>query len=160
MTIGRLLIYWLFPVFAAAPLSLWGQAACTTLGQTPATAFPVCGNNVFYQTTVPVCDGGLVPVPTCGNGYEAINPYWYKFTCYTAGTLGLLINPNNAGDDYDWQLYDITGQPINAVFSNPNLVIACNWSGVTGNTGTSSGAVDYMACASTSVPATTPPPFS
>ena len=93
---------------------------CTTIGQTPATAFPVCGTTVFQQTTVPFCSTNNLFVPGCsgdGADYENKNPYWYKFTCYASGTLGFLITPNDANDDYDWQLYDITGLTPNAVFS-------------------------------------------
>src|SRR5947207_2580719 len=85
--------------------------ACITLGQTPATAFPVCGTDTFSQNSVPVCGGITIPGPC--NGVDQItladlNPYWYRFTCFTTGTLGFTIAPANLGDDYDWQLFDIT----------------------------------------------------
>src|SRR5579872_426910 len=121
-------------------LDALGQA-CTVLGQTPETAFPVCGSNIFTQDSVPICNDGGVPVPGCGAGYSAINPYWYKFTCFSSGTLGMLISPANQGDDYDWEIFDVTGQPLSAVYTNINLVVADNWSGVYGNTGTSQTAV-------------------
>jgi gliding motility-associated-like protein len=137
---------------------------CLVAGQTPATAFPVCGTAVFTQSSVPVCTNGPVPSPTCivnaGISYEGLNPYWYKFTCFTSGTLGFLLNPNNSGDDYDWELFDVTGQPLGAVFTNASLVVASNWSGVVGNTGTTATARDQYECASTHIPATSPPPFS
>src|SRR6186997_3454951 len=87
----------------------WSQP-CSTLGQTPNTAFPVCGVDTFHQTTVPSCTNNLLPVP-CSDGtqYFDFNPFWYQFTCYQPGTLGFLITPENLGDDYDWQLFDITG---------------------------------------------------
>lgn len=135
------------------------SGSCTVLGQNPSTAFPVCGSNTFSQDTVPICVNGTLPAPNCGS-YEDPNPYWYKFTCFSSGTLGLLISPNNPGDDYDWELFDVTGQPISAIFTNINLVVASNWSGVTGNTGTSATATAYFECASTSEPASGPPPFS
>jgi gliding motility-associated-like protein len=159
MTIGKLLIYCLFSLFVTLPLSLWGQS-CTTLGQAPETAFPVCGSNTFTQDSVPLCSNGQVPVPGCGFGYADVNPYWYKFTCFSSGTLGMLISPANPGDDYDWEIFDITGQPLSAVYSNVSIVVADNWSGVTGNTGTSATATAYSECASDMLPATTPPPFS
>ncbi|GGA87194.1 T9SS type B sorting domain-containing protein [Puia dinghuensis] len=161
MLVKRLLFLFLFIIGMLAAVQDVRAQACTTVGQTPATAFPVCGTNVFTQNSVPVCLNGDVPSPTCsGGGYQAINPYWYKFTCFTAGTLGLLIKPNNSGDDYDWELFDITGQSLNAVFSDASLVVASNWSGVTGNTGTSATATSLYECASTQLPATGPPPFS
>src|SRR4051812_31632445 len=95
----------------------WGYVLsaqqCTTLGQSPTTAFPVCGTNVFQQTTVPVCGGSAIPGPC--NGVDQItlrdlNPYWYRFTCFQSGSLGFTITPANLGDDYDWQIFDITNQ--------------------------------------------------
>src|SRR5215211_2849935 len=101
--------------------------SCTTPGQTPSTAFPVCGIRTFNQTNVPICSSHSLFVPGCtGTGtaaYQDKNPFWYKFTCYQAGTLSFLISPNNSGDDYDWQLYDITGRNPDDVFTDPSLVI-------------------------------------
>ena len=128
----------------------WSQA-CTTLGQNPSTAFPVCGVTVFNQQTVPVCGGKAVPVPSCnGDGitYQDLNPFWYSFTCYTSGTLGFLITPKNSGDDYDWQLYDITGHDPNEIYTNPALIVTGNWSGTYGITGAEAGGSSKIECAS------------
>src|SRR6478735_1028539 len=81
---------------------------CTTLGQTPQTAFPVCGTTVFQQNTVPKCVNDVVHASSCGS-YPDTNPFWYRFTCYTAGELRFKITPNDLTDDYDWQLFDISG---------------------------------------------------
>ena len=91
---------------------------CTTLGQTPATAFPVCGTTVFRQNTVPVCNNtSNLFVPGCTDqAYIDRNPFFYKFTCYTSGTLSFTITPLAADEDYDWQLFDITGR-------NPNDIL-------------------------------------
>lgn len=130
--------------------SLGFTQVCTTLGQTPASAFPVCGTTNFHQQTVPIC--GLTPlfVPGCTDGanYMDTNPFWYKFTCYQSGTLGFLITPNDPNDDYDWQLYDITGLPPEAVFSNHNIIVTGNWAGTYGTTGTAAGGLNYIHCAS------------
>ncbi len=80
--------------------------------------------------------------------YRDLNPYWYKFTCFTAGTLGLVIAPNNSGDDYDWEIFDITGHDPNDVYTVPSLAIAGDWSGETGNTGASSAGTGIMVCGS------------
>lgn len=127
-----------------------GQPTCTQLGQTPATAFPVCGTSSFAQTNVPICGHTQVPVPVCsGDGalYTNKNPYWYKFTCFTAGTLGFVITPNDLGDDYDWQLFDVTGHSPDDVFTDKSLFVACNWSGESGKTGASSAGPHPNACA-------------
>src|SRR5690349_218979 len=90
------------------------QGTCTLLGQNPSTAFPVCGTNVFTQTTVPNCGGRRVPVPCSDNAqYSDVGPFWYKFTCFKTGTLGLQVIPVQASDDYDWQIFDITGKDPN-----------------------------------------------
>lgn len=125
---------------------------CTTLGQTPSTAFPVCGTKKFVQSNVPICSTVSLYVPGCtGNSnanYANKNPYFYKFTCYTAGTLGFLVTPNNAGDDYDWQLYDITGHNPDDIFTDKTLVVTGNWAGTYGNTGASASGVAFIQCAS------------
>lgn len=128
------------------------QSPCTTLGQTPATAFPVCGSSVFTQSSVPPCVNGTVTAPCAsgtGNIYQDLNPYWYKFTCFASGTLGFLIVPNNSSDDYDWQLFDVTNHSPADVYTNSNLLVACNWSGLTGTTGTSATAASLTECGST-----------
>lgn len=129
----------------------FGQA-CTTLGQTPATAFPVCGTTTFEQNNVPICSSNDLFVPGCsgtGNAdYENKNPFWYKFTCYTSGTLGFTITPKDLTDDYDWQLYDVTGLNPDEVFTNHNIIVSGNWSGSSGLTGASATGVNFIQCAS------------
>lgn len=131
---------------------LSGQAACTAIGQTPSTAFPVCGTSVFEQKEVPECGANSLFVPGCtgtGNAlYANKNPYWYKFTCFESGSLGFIIKPKDATDDYDWQLYDITGLDPDEVYTNKNIIVSGNWAGNPGNTGTSMSGAPYIQCAS------------
>lgn len=136
--------------FVALLTACSAQSQCTALGQNPSTAFPVCGTTVFQQTTVPLCSSHSLYVPNCANGaaYENRNPFWYKFTCYTAGSLGFTITPANLADDYDWQLYDITGLNPDEVYTNRNIVVTGNWSGSSGPTGASNAGVNYIQCAS------------
>jgi gliding motility-associated-like protein len=134
-------------VFFIAFYSSLAAQTCTAPGQTPSTAFPVCGTGTFTQISVPLCGGRPMPFRGCGNdGLTDINPYWYKFTCFQAGTLGFLITPNNLGDDYDWELYDITGRNPDDVFTDASLVIGNNWSGETGLTGASSAGTQTFVC--------------
>jgi gliding motility-associated-like protein len=125
---------------------------CTTLGQTPSTAFPVCGTGSFFKESVPICATTSLFVPGCtsspSTNYENKNPFWYKFTCYTSGTLSFTITPNTASDDYDWQLYDITGLDPNQVLTNTNIIVTGNWSGSSGPTGASANGVNFVQCAS------------
>ncbi|HEX2682838.1 MAG TPA: PKD domain-containing protein, partial [Ferruginibacter sp.] len=103
---------------------------------------------VFTQVTVPICGGAALPAPNCpGDGLTDKNPFFYKFTCFTTGTLGFLITPKNLDDDYDWELYDVTGHDPNEIYTNPNLVIGSNWSGESGLTGASSAGVGLFICA-------------
>jgi gliding motility-associated-like protein len=131
------------------------QTTCTALGQNPSTAFPVCGTNVFSQSTVPYCGGKPIVTPCQTNStvpYSDINPYWYKFTCYASGTLGFLLTPIDLNDDYDWQLFDVTGHNLNEVYTNSALIVGSNWSGNTGVTGTSATGKSLQNCGGTGYP--------
>ncbi len=141
----------LFSFLLLAALRLPAQT-CTTIGQTPATAFPVCGVDTFSQSTVPLCGGTPIPGPCASSGITDINPFWYKFTCFTGGTLGFIVDPIDRNDDYDWQLFDITGKNPNDVFTDASLFVACNWSGLTGVTGASSAGNNLVNCGGTSYP--------
>lgn len=123
---------------------------CTTLGQTPSTAFPVCGTTAFEQENVPICSTDNLFVPGCTDGanYANKNPFWYKFTCYVSGSLGFVITPKDLTDDYDWQLYDVTGLNPMEVFTNRNIIISGNWAGNPGTTGTSASGANFIQCAS------------
>lgn len=120
---------------------------CTTLGQTPSTAFPVCGISTFVQNTVPICGGTPIPTSCTGGGYADVNPFWYRFTCFVTGTLGFVIDPINNNDDYDWVLFDITGRNPGDVFADISLNVAENWSANPGNTGASNNTNGLRNCA-------------
>ncbi|MGG9970665.1 PKD-like domain-containing protein [Ferruginibacter sp. SUN002] len=61
---------------------------------------------------------------------------WFKFTAGCSGTLEFNITPINSSDDYDWSLWNITGNPTGCTTKGTS--IACNWSGCSGSTGISS----------------------
>jgi gliding motility-associated-like protein len=132
--------------------------ACSTLGQVPQTAFPVCGRATFFQTKVPECSNGSIPVPCNDNaGYADNNPFWYRFTCYQSGTLVFAISPEDLNDDYDWQIFDITGRDPQDVYNDNSLFVVGNWSGNTslekdrgysGITGADILALNNIECAS------------
>ena len=131
-------------------LNLFFQArtqTCTAAGQNPNTAFPVCGTSTFTQASVPLCGGREVPSPTCpANTLQDVNPFWYKFTCFETGTLGFKITPHTNTEDYDWQLYDITGRNFSEVYTNIGIVVASNWSGEGGETGASAAGTQTYVC--------------
>jgi gliding motility-associated-like protein len=133
------------------PLAVNAQP-CTQLGQNPPTAFPVCGTLTFTQSSVPLCGTRPIPV-SCFDGasYMDKNPFWYKFTCYTAGTLGFTITPMVLADDYDWHLFDVTNQRPDDVFIDPSLFVAANWSFNSGTTGASTAGTNLLECAASPV---------
>jgi len=147
-----------------------GAQTCTTIGQTPGTAFPVCGVDTFVQQNVPICVNHVVQT-FCNDGviYQDVNPYWYRFTCFKTGTLGFFVTPNNLNDDYDWILYDITNRNVNDVYDSISFIVTYNWSGnsslessrgYTGITGTSASSSQMFACATNPQELGGSPPYS
>jgi gliding motility-associated-like protein len=125
----------------------WSQTF-PVIGQLPSTAFPVCGSTTFKQSKVPQGSTGYLGVPGCG-AYPDVNPFWYTFTCYQAGTLGFIITPNSPStDDYDWMLFDITGKDPASVFTDISLVVTGNWAGTYGITGARKGGSTSIKCGS------------
>jgi len=138
-------------IFLSSGMQFIFSQPCTTLGQTPSTAFPVCGTTVFTQNSVPICSTNSLYVPGCsgdGANYENKNPFFYRFTCYQSGTLGFTINPLAPNEDYDWQLYDITGRNPDEIFTNRTIIVTGNWAGTYGPTGASATGVNFIQCAS------------
>ena len=133
---------------------LFAQIPCTTLGQNPSTAFPVCGTSTFQQDSVPICGTNYLYVPGCSIYGDTItyylnkNPFWYKFTCFQSGTLSFVIVPNLANEDYDWQLYDVTGHNPDDVYTDTSLIVSGNWAGTYDSTGASAAGINYIQCAS------------
>jgi gliding motility-associated-like protein len=123
---------------------------CTILGQNPETAFPVCGTAVFQQDTVPLCGGRVIPSPCFDPDsiITDINPFWYKFTCFQSGKLAFLITPNDLSEDYDWQIFDVTGKNPRDVYTDTSMFVVCNWSGEMGLTGASDdmGGISLVEC--------------
>lgn len=143
----------LFFAFFLLPIVFVNGQSCTTLGQNPSTAFPVCGTSSFSQSTVPYCGGRTIPgkCPAI-EGLSDTNPFWYKFTCFKEGTLGFVITPMDLADDYDWQLFDITGHDPDDVYTDASLFLASNWSGNPGITGASAAGSSLVNCAGYSYP--------
>ena len=95
----------------------------------------------------------MIPGPcSAADGLTDTNPFWYKFTCFSAGTLGFIITPKDLNDDYDWQLFDITDHDPNDIYRDASLFVACNWSGNTGLTGASAAGTSLQNCAGLTYP--------
>lgn len=120
--------------------------SCKAPGQNPETAFPICGLQTFTQSTVALCGDRALPGPCSTEGITDKNPYWYKFTCFKSGTLGFVITPLEISDDYDWELFDITGRDPKDVYTDKSLFVACNWSGEPGRTGASTEGTSLQVC--------------
>ncbi len=129
---------------------LSAQPPCSVLGQNPETAFPVCGTAVFVQSTVPFCGGRLIPspCPDLDSIITDVNPFWYKFTCFESGKLEFMIVPDSLEEDYDWQIFDVTGKDPRNVYTDLSMFVVCNWSAEPGATGASidSGGVSLVEC--------------
>jgi gliding motility-associated-like protein len=128
------------------------NSPCSALGQTPGSALPICGIKEYKQSTVTPCGNKKIPNLCSDPLIVDTNPFWYKFTCFNSGTLGLLITPVIISDDYDWELFDVTGLSPTAVFTNTDAFVAANWSGNLGKTGTSADALNLNECGGTDFP--------
>jgi len=72
--------------------------------------------------------------PSClGSGEK--NDVWYTFTTQTAGNVCFTIVPNQASDDYDWAVYNLTSNSCSDIYNISSLEVSCNYSGTSGNTG-------------------------
>jgi gliding motility-associated-like protein len=116
-------------------------------GQLPGSPFPICGTGEFRQLVVPYGSGGFVNLPGCGK-VEALNPFYYSLYCYASGNLGLLIQPLDSFQDYNWELFDVTGRDPNDIFTDSTLQIIGNWSGSYRKTGAEAGGITGTACLS------------
>jgi gliding motility-associated-like protein len=132
------------------PQNLNGKplAPCTGPGSAPTVATAVCGNVRFIENNTQICTGvGNLPNPTagCGDIVTTDNSLWYRFHCYGAGRLGFLLTPVSGGDDFDWELLDVTGRNPNDVYTI-ELRVSLNLSGVPGPTGCTAAGTTDVAC--------------
>jgi gliding motility-associated-like protein len=102
---------------------------CSLPGTTPDKAYPVCGISVFREERVTFCTGPNIPPAGCSAPVTSSNSIWYKFTCYQSGTLGFLISGISPDDDYDWQMFDVTGRNPTEVYTNASLMVSLNMYG-------------------------------
>ncbi len=126
---------------------------CTFPGQTPVTAVYVCSGETFAMNTPTYCGQSTIPVP-CSDGvlYQNTNPNFYRFNCYTGGTLGFTIVPDEPSANFSWQLFDVTSTNPVDIFTNANLFVACNWSSEPGETGASQDGTSTTVCSGGSQP--------
>jgi hypothetical protein len=88
-----------------------------------------------------------VPVPCpAGFPYHNINPHFFRVNCFSSGTLGFTIVPDQPTANFDWQLFDITSSNPADIFTNPARFLACNWSSEPGETGATVDGTDLVVC--------------
>jgi gliding motility-associated-like protein len=129
----------------SVPVFGWSQTY-PLKGQLAATSFPVCGQDTFKQSALPNGFNSSISIPGC-DPYIELNPFYYRFTCYTAGTLGFVIIPNLLSDNYDWIFFDITGVLPSTIFIDPTLIVTGNRSANPGKTGSSNDGTNNNNCA-------------
>jgi gliding motility-associated-like protein len=117
------------------------------MGQFPSNPFPICGIGEFRQLIVPHFSGGSIDITGCGK-VETLDPFYYSITCYSSGKLGLLINPLDSSENFNWELFDITGHDPNEIYTNNALQVIGNWSGSYGKTGASNTGIPSTGCLS------------
>ena len=105
-----------------------------------------CNQATILRTGVPISQGGLnmgpglnttevSPQNSCWGGGGERQPKWYKFVAGATGRFTFSINPTDPQTDYDWGIWDITGDPLGC--TTKGNAIACNWTGARGATGLS-----------------------
>ena len=134
--------------------SVNAQPPCSdfTPGGTAQSSISLCAASGFSQTNLPDCTGPFLPMGGCPDPVTSNKSIWYKIHCYSTGTFGFLITPKNAGDDFDFQVMNITNKQASDVYTM-NLTVSLNQVSSGGSTGcTGAGTKDYNCASSSSSP--------
>ncbi len=98
---------------------------------TPCSARSICGNTVvtnYSYTTAPAFNPMVTCASSTGTFAYASNWVYYRFTCYTTGTLNFRLNSNDSAStasDLDWALWDITTTGCGSL----TTIVECNAAG-------------------------------
>ena len=120
--------------------SLFSQKMLTPTVQDCLGAIPVC--QPVYSTTQSYTGyGNVYPeirnngvCPLCMDGEK--NDVFYIFTVQTSGIFRFTLTPNNASNDYDWELFNMTNATCDQLYPlATQLTVSCNSYGVTGTNG-------------------------
>jgi hypothetical protein len=103
-------------------------------------AIPVC-QPVYTTLTSYTGHGNVYPeirnnsvCPLCMDGEK--NDVFYIITVQTSGILRFTLTPNNASNDYDWSLFNMTNAGCDQIYTNAStLQVSCNSYGVAGTNG-------------------------
>ena len=107
-------------------------------------AIPVC-QNIYTQNNSYNGQGNYPNEITSGcldNG--ELNDVWYTVNVVSSGNLNFLVSPNNSDDDYDWAVYNLSNHECSEI-NSPGVLVSCNYSGTTGNTGPNGGTTNTSA---------------
>lgn len=140
----------LLTFLSLAIFTVKAQPPCSTIpGMNPQTAIAVCGATTFTQNSVASCLGSPISgTGACGGANDSHNAFWYKFHCYQSGLLGFLVTPMNLSDDYDWELFNVTGLAnLNQIYTDERLMVSLNLCGSpNGVTGCTAAGIDSINC--------------
>ncbi len=92
-------------------------------------AIPVC-QNIYTQTNAYSGIGTVADLNATNHGCltnNENNSVWYILNTTTAGTLAFTITPNNAADDYDFAVWDLTDKSCSAISAGGLSPIRCNY---------------------------------
>ena len=101
-------------------------------------AISVC-QYVYYTAISYSGFGNVSEIPSGSTclGLNELNSVWYTFSTSSPGNLAFNIAPNTLTDDYDFALYDITGNNCSGILNGSILPIRCNFAAQNGVTGLS-----------------------
>ncbi|MEP7166061.1 MAG: proprotein convertase P-domain-containing protein, partial [Ferruginibacter sp.] len=104
-------------------------------------AIAICQN--IYNEPISYSGTGSIgneinPANSCLTAGERAD-VWYTFTVQTSGNLNFTITPNNATEDYDWAVYNLTNATCADIYNNAALNVSCNFSSTAGTTGPTGG---------------------
>lgn len=119
-------------------LLLWSSVFSYSQGnpQDCIGAIPVCSNTI--NNTISYLGSGNIPneinsTSSCIGGGE-VNSVWYAVTIQTAGDFGFLLTPQSP-TDYDWAVFNLSNATCADIFTNPALLVSCNFAPVNTATG-------------------------
>src|SRR4051812_7844787 len=103
-------------------------------------AIPVC-TNTYVQSLSASGFGSAMEIPagsSCLTNGET-NSTWYIFKIQSGGSLLFQIDPLHAQDDYDFILYNLTGNNCSDILNGTLQSVRCNYSSAPGATGLAQG---------------------
>lgn len=93
-------------------------------------AIPVC-DSIYVVPKLEILNAGdntkELPTGICMTAENL--SIWYSFSPKKSGKLGFNIIPNDADEDYDWVVFDITNKTCADIKNDASLAVSCNNAG-------------------------------